>query len=131
MTTSTPSRALNRPRAATIAAGAAGPWTRVSATTSRTGRVPRGDRGHHVAARRGVDAGEQPDGAGEARQPPLPLGCEEPLGLERATQPHERDRMIALADPLERCDAEAELAPGLVELEPAVDLDALALGERR
>ena len=39
--------------------------------------------------------------------------------------------MVACADPLHRGDAEAELTAGLVQLQTAQRLDALALRERR
>ena len=59
----------------------------------------------------------------------LALGREEALGRELRLQPLERREVRADAEALDRERAQAEVAALLVELGPAEDVDALAVGE--
>ena len=66
---------------------------------------------------------------GSARQRPLALGREEPLGGELALQPLERGEVVAEPEALDRERAQAEVAARFEQLRPAVDVDALAVRE--
>ncbi len=113
-----------------MSGAAFGPWTRVSATTRRVAGKRAPKRGDHVAARRGVRPGEQPDSAWESREWSLSLLGEEPFGRQSALQALEGRQLISLACPFDCARAEDELALGLVEVEIAHDLDAISVGER-
>ena len=92
-------------------------------------REARRDRGQHVALGRGVVAGHEPDQPRDPRQRPLALGGEEALGRELLLQPLERREVGAEPEALDRERAQVEVAALLVELRPAVDVHALAVGE--
>ena len=66
---------------------------------------------------------------GKQRQRALALGGEEPFGGELRLQPLERGEMRADAEALDRERPQPELAALLVELRPAEDVHALAVGE--
>ena len=87
------------------------------------------DRRDDVALRGCVVAGDDADAARQERQRPLPLGGEETLGGELRLQPLERGEVRADAEALDRERAQLELAALLVELRPAEDVHALAVGE--
>ena len=94
-------------------------------------REARRDRREHVALGRRVVAGHEPDQARQPRQRPLPLRREQPLGRELRLQPLERRKVRAEAVALDRERAQVEVAALLVQLGPAVDVHALAVGEAR
>ena len=87
------------------------------------------DRRQHVPLGRSVIPGHEPDPAREARQRPLPLGGEEALRGKRALEPLQRGEVLAEPEALDRHRAQMELASLLVEIRPAVDVDALAVDE--
>jgi hypothetical protein len=91
------------------------------------GRESRGDGAHEVAAGGSVAAGEQANGAREARQRTLALGCEEAFGGEGALQAFQRGHVLAEPEALDRRRAKAELAPRFVDRRPAEDVHALAV----
>ena len=92
-------------------------------------REARRDRGEHVALGGRVVAGDEPDEPRDARQRPLALGREEPLGRELLLQPLERREVRAEPEALDRERAQVEVAALLVQLRPPEDVDALAVGE--
>src|SRR6187401_2927889 len=60
------------------------------------------DRRHEIAPSCRVGSGEDPDGAGDAREPTLALQGEEALGRELALQLLEGLQVAAEAEPLDR-----------------------------
>ena len=93
------------------------------------GREPRCDHGEHVALRRGVVAGDEPDRPRQERKPAFPLRREQALGGELLFQALDRREQVAGAEPLDRERPQTQLAPLLVQLRPAVDVDPLAVAQ--
>ena len=93
------------------------------------GREALDDRRQHVALGGRVVSGDEADEARYARQRPLPIGGEEPLGGELLLPPLERGQVGAQPEPLDRQRAQPEVAPLLEELRAAEDVDALAVDE--
>ena len=93
------------------------------------GREALHDVRQHVALRRRVVAGDEPDQPREAGQRALAALVEQPLRRELLLQPLERGEVRAEAEALDRERLEPQLAALLVELRPAEDVDALAFGE--
>ena len=84
------------------------------------------DRRQEVSAGGSVCPGEGPDRARQTWQRTLPLPSEEALACKPALQPFEREEMLAEADPLDRRGAQSELAPRLIQLGAALDVNGLA-----
>ena len=93
------------------------------------GRETLHDVGEHVPLGRRVVAGDEPDQPREAGERPLVGVVEQPLRGELRLQPLERGEVSAEAEALDRQRLEPQLAALLVELGPAEDVHALALGE--
>ena len=85
--------------------------------------------GEHVALGGRVVAGDEPDEPRDPRQRALPLGREQPLGGELRLQPLERREVRAEPVALDRQRAQVEVAALLVQLGPAEDVHALAVGQ--
>ena len=92
-------------------------------------REPRLDGGDDVALGGGVVAGHEPDPARDARQRPLPLRREQPLGGELLLQPLERREVLAEPEALDRERPQPQLAARLEQLRPTVDVHPLAVAE--
>ena len=111
-------RARRRPpaSASTIASGARGPWTSVSATTIRAG----GKRDWIVAITSRFAAASlpvtRPIRRGSRGSGALPLGGEQPLVGELPLQPLERREVLAEAEALDRERAQPEVAALLEQL---------------
>ena len=67
--------------------------------------------GDHVAARRGVGAGDDADGAREARQRALALGREQALRSQHALEALDRGEMVAEPDRARSCVARKLSSP--------------------
>ena len=78
------------------------PCTRVSAITMWAAGNRAWIAGDHVAAGGRVGAGDDADGAREARQRPLALRREQALGRQHALEALDRGEMVAEPDPLDR-----------------------------
>ena len=114
-----------------ICGTAAGPCTATLITRNSHGRPAALGVGEHVALGGAGPPGDQPDPAGQERQPPLAARVEQPLGGEQLLQLLEPGQQLAEADLADLVGAQGQRAPGGVELGLGVHHDPGALGQRR